>query len=110
MASHGRTLFWGFLNIVSLTEGAAVLSKNVINGSLFGIQNDKTGKPAWLVGGVFRMGNVKTTSPTFNATFYMMKLDGTAAMNSCMIIGRRLILQMINSTYDYDTIASNYSP
>jgi hypothetical protein len=68
---------WGFLNIVSLTADAAVVPKNAIKGSLFGIQNDKTGNPTWLVGGVFRVDNVKTT-PIFNATFYMMKLDGTA--------------------------------
>jgi hypothetical protein len=34
-----------YLNIVSLTADAAVVPKNAIKGSLFGIQNDKTGKP-----------------------------------------------------------------
>jgi hypothetical protein len=57
------------------------LDKNSIKGSLTSIQNDApTLKPAWIVSGVFRMDNANTTtSPVFNATFYMIKTNGTAS-------------------------------
>jgi hypothetical protein len=56
------------------------LDKNSIKGALTSIQNDaSTLKPAWIVSGVFRMDNASTTSPVFNATFHMMKTNGTAS-------------------------------
>jgi hypothetical protein len=56
------------------------LDKNSIKGSVTSIQNDaSTLKPAWIVSGVFRMDNANTTSPVFNATFYMIKTNGTAS-------------------------------
>ena len=53
-------------------------SKNTIKGALTSIQNDaSTLKPTWIVSGVFRMDKMNTASPVFNATFYMIKTDGT---------------------------------
>ena len=48
----------------------ATISKNVVKGSLTSLQNDETGKATWIVSGVFRMDNMNSTSPTFNAALY----------------------------------------
>jgi hypothetical protein len=56
------------------------LDKNTIKGALTSIQNDaSTLKPTWIVSGVFKMDNANTISPVFNATFYMIKTNGTAS-------------------------------
>jgi hypothetical protein len=47
-------------------------------GSLTSIQNDVTGKTNWIIGGAYKMSNANTANPVFNATFYMIKTDGTA--------------------------------
>jgi hypothetical protein len=58
-------------------------SGNSLKGSLTSIQTDDN-NTSWIVSGAFRMDNMNnttisaTTSPTLNATFYMMKTDGTA--------------------------------
>lgn len=54
-----------------------------LKGAITSIQNDVSGKPAWVLSGVFKIDNYSndtkaTTSPTLNATFYMIKLDGTS--------------------------------
>jgi hypothetical protein len=65
---------------MSYAQQPTNLSKNSIKGALTSIQNDaSTLKPTWLVSGVFRMDKMNTTSPVFNATFYMIKTDGTAS-------------------------------
>lgn len=57
-------------------------SGNSLKGSLTSIQNDDN-NTSWIVSGAFRMDNISsttisaTTSPIFNASFYMMKTDGT---------------------------------
>jgi hypothetical protein len=58
-------------------------SSNLLKGALTSIQNDPTdSSTSWIVSGVFRMENMTGTasasSPTFNASFYMVKTDGTA--------------------------------
>jgi hypothetical protein len=62
-------------------------NSNSLKGALTSLQNDKDGKPAWIVSGVFKIGNYNnngnnntnaSTSPILNATFYMIKLDGTS--------------------------------
>jgi hypothetical protein len=65
---------------MSYAQQPTNLSKNSIKGALTSIQNDaSTLKPTWIVSGVFRMDKMNTTSPVFNATFYMIKTDGTAS-------------------------------
>ena len=53
-------------------------SKNTVKGGLVGIQNDQNGSPTWIIHGIYRMDKMNSTSPMFNATFYMMKLNGSA--------------------------------
>jgi hypothetical protein len=64
--------------VLLLKLEAYAIPKNAVKGSLTSLQNDESGKPTWIVSGVFRMDNMNSTSPMFNATFYMMKKDGTA--------------------------------
>ena len=54
------------------------ISNSTVKGGLASIQNDQNGNPTWIVHGVYRMDKMDSTSPTFNATFYMMKLNGSA--------------------------------
>ena len=54
-------------------------SNDALKGALTSIQNNENNTPTWIVSGVFRMDNLNTTSPILNATFYMMKTDGTAS-------------------------------
>lgn len=65
---------------MSYAQQPTNLSKNSIKGALTSIQNDaSTLRPTWIVSGVFRMDKTNTTSPVFNAVFYMIKTDGTAS-------------------------------
>jgi len=65
------------INAQSFTNPA---SSDSLKGALTSIQNDPTDNNTnWIISGVFRMNNMSsTTSPIFNATFYMVKTDGTA--------------------------------
>ncbi|HXT84918.1 MAG TPA: hypothetical protein VN704_11420 [Verrucomicrobiae bacterium] len=53
-----------------------------LKGAISSIQNDEKGNPAWIVAGVYKLSNygdmAKKESPMLNATFYMIKLDGTS--------------------------------
>lgn len=53
-------------------------SNDAVKGALTSLQNNENNIPTWIVSGVFRMDNLNTTSPILNATFYMMKTDGTS--------------------------------
>lgn len=53
--------------------------KNIIKWSITSNTNNGTSTdPAWTLGGVYKFSNISSSSPTFNSTFYMIKLDGTA--------------------------------
>ncbi|HJT83965.1 MAG TPA: hypothetical protein VJ697_05740 [Nitrososphaeraceae archaeon] len=54
-------------------------SKSTAKGGILGIQNDQNSIPTWIIHGVYRMDKMNSTSPMFNATFYMMKLNGSEA-------------------------------
>jgi uncharacterized membrane protein len=47
-------------------------------GTIASIQNGPDGKPGWVTSGVWDFKNVNSSSPMFNATFNMFKLDGSA--------------------------------
>jgi hypothetical protein len=47
------------------------------SGTIASLQNEK-GKPAWIVSGAWDFKNVNSSSPTFNATFNMVMLNGSA--------------------------------
>jgi hypothetical protein len=52
---------------------------NTIKGSITSNTNNGTSSdPAWILGGVYKFSNINSSSPLFNATFYMVKVDGTA--------------------------------
>ena len=52
---------------------------NIIKGSITSNTNNGTSTdPAWTLGGVYKFSNINSSSPIFNSTFYMTKLDGTA--------------------------------
>lgn len=55
------------------------LTNDVLKGALTSLQNGEDGTPAWIISGVFRIENFNSSSPIVNASFYMIKLDGTSA-------------------------------
>jgi hypothetical protein len=62
----------------SSSSSSPILSKSTVVGGITSIQNDITGKTNWIVGGAYKMSNINTANPIFNAAFYMIKTDGTA--------------------------------
>ena len=51
----------------------------VLKGAISGHSNNgNTTEPAWIISGVYKFTDVNASSPTLNATFYMIRLNGTA--------------------------------
>ncbi|MFL6411813.1 MAG: hypothetical protein ACJ71K_11310 [Nitrososphaeraceae archaeon] len=48
------------------------------SGTISSIQNGTDGKPEWKVSGTWNLANLRSNTPTFNASFDMMKLDGSS--------------------------------
>jgi hypothetical protein len=72
----GFSLYIPYANALNKTN----TDPNILKGSITSIQDDNPGdNTQWIIGGVYRMENRNSTSPTFNASFYMMKTDGTAS-------------------------------
>jgi hypothetical protein len=76
-----------------------------IRGSITSTTNNGTSAdPAWILGGVFKFSNINSTtvSPTFNSTFYMAKVDGTAnhthSIYDFKLAGQPTVDNTINST------------
>ena len=72
-----------------------VTSASTAKGGLVGIQNDQNGIPTWIVHGIYRIDKMNSTSPMFNASFYMMKLNGsvvhTHTISNFKLIGSPII-------------------
>jgi hypothetical protein len=66
-----------FLLITCSVAAASPLSNQ--DGTISSIQNGPDGRSAWKVSGTWNLINQTSRSPTFNASFDMMKLDGSAA-------------------------------
>jgi hypothetical protein len=62
----------------SSSPSSSILSKSSILGGITSIQNDITGKTNWIAGGAYKMSNINSANPIFDAAFYMIKTDGTA--------------------------------
>jgi hypothetical protein len=62
----------------SSSSSSPILSKGTVLGAITSIQSDITGKTNWIVGGAYKVSNINTANPIFDATFYMIKTDGTA--------------------------------
>ena len=70
-------VFSAFL-LVSGSMAAAATPLSNQNGTVLSIQNGLDGRPTWKVSGIWNLINQSSKSPTFNASFDMMKLDGSA--------------------------------
>jgi hypothetical protein len=64
-----------FVSIASMVSAQQPGSKS---GTIASLQNGKDGKPAWIVSGAWDFKNINSSSPTFNATFNMVMLNGSA--------------------------------
>jgi|SRR5688500_3777505 len=66
------------LNHVS-AQNPSNTDPNVLKGGITSTSDDgNTTDPAWILGGVYKFTEFNSSSPTFNASFYMTKIDGTA--------------------------------
>ena len=74
------TLMMPFGNIhIAHSKNPTNPTDDTIKGSITSnTNNGNTTDPAWILGGVYKFSNLNSTSPTFNSTFYMIKIDGTA--------------------------------
>src|SRR5919202_5109722 len=57
---------------------AAATPSSSQSGTISSTQNGPDGKPAWKVSGTWNFINLKSNTPAFNASFDMMKLDGSS--------------------------------
>ncbi len=62
------------------TQNSTDASIDVIKGGITSLQNDSSDNTTtWILGGVYRMENLSSEAPTFNASFYMVKTDGNSS-------------------------------
>ena len=62
------------------TQNSTGASNDVIKGGITSLQNDPSDNTTtWILGGVYRMENLSSEAPTFNASFYMVKTDGNSS-------------------------------
>ena len=78
-------------------------SNDLINGGITSLQNDPSDNTtSWILGGVYRMENLSSEAPTFNASFYMVKTDGNSS-HSHDIYDLDLITPIIENTTSNST-------
>ncbi len=78
-------------------------SNNLIKGGITSLQNDPSDNTTtWILGGVYRMENLSSEAPTFNASFYMVKTDGNSS-HSHDIYDLVLITPIIDNTTSNST-------
>jgi len=65
-------------SVASMTSAQQSQTSGSKFGTIASIQNGKDGKPEWILAGEWELKNIASSSPTFNATFNMVMLDGTA--------------------------------
>jgi hypothetical protein len=62
------------------TQNSSGSTNNLIKGGITSLQNDPfDNTTTWILGGVYRMENLSSESPTFNASLYMVKTDGNSS-------------------------------
>jgi hypothetical protein len=66
------------LSSVTLVANAQQTQTSSKSGTIASIQNGKNGKPEWILSGGWDLNNVNSGSPTFDTTFHMLMLNGTA--------------------------------
>ena len=67
--------------VASLVIGSSIASATPLSsqsGTISSTQNGPDGKPEWKVSGTWKFTNLSSKSPIFNASFDMMKLDGSS--------------------------------
>jgi hypothetical protein len=85
------------------TQNSTGSSIDVIKGGITSLQNDPSDNTiTWILGGVYRMENLSSEAPTFNASFYMIKTDGNSS-HSHDIYDLSLNTPIINNTLSNST-------
>ena len=85
------------------TQNSTGSSIDFIKGGITSLQNDPSDNTTtWILGGVYRMENLSSEAPTFNASFYMVKTDGNSS-HSHDIYDLSLNTPIINNTLSNST-------
>jgi hypothetical protein len=76
---------------------------HVLKGAITSTSNNgNTTDPAWILGGVYKFTEFNSSSPVFNASFYMTKTDGTAehihSIYDLKLSGEPIVNSSSNST------------
>jgi hypothetical protein len=74
-----------FLAFLLLGSSIVTAKTSRENGTISSIQNGPDGKLAWKVSGTWDFINSDSNTPTFNASFDMMKLDGSSVHKHTII-------------------------
>jgi hypothetical protein len=100
----------GFVSVISAINTTNVFAQNpsnaasdVLKGGITSTSNNgNTTDPAWILGGAYRFSDFNSSSPSFNATFYMTKLDGTSehihSIYDLKLSGEPIVNSSSNST------------
>lgn len=65
-------------SVVSMANTQQTQTSGSKSGTIGSVQNGENGKPEWIVSGDWNLKNVNSGSPTFDSTFHMVMLNGTA--------------------------------
>lgn len=85
------------------TQNSTGSSIDVTKGGITSFQNDPSDNTTtWILGGVYRMENLSSEAPTFNASFYMVRTDGNSS-HSHDIYDLSLNTPIINNTLSNST-------
>lgn len=100
--------------LIGSSVANGMTAKDSVKGALTSLQNDENGNPGWIVSGVFRIDNLNTSSPVVNATFYMMKIDGTSphihSISDFKLIGNPIVSNNSTTFNGTSTITMKNGP
>ncbi|CAN5831159.1 hypothetical protein BH23THE1_BH23THE1_22360 [soil metagenome] len=68
------------VNVYAQSQNTSDTVEDEITGGITSLQFDPIDKnTTWITGGIYKLDNSSASSPIFNATFYMIKTDGSAS-------------------------------
>ena len=74
----GLVMMMALATVASMASAQQPQTSGSKSGTIVSIQDGKNGMPEWILSGVWDFKNVNSSSPTFNSTFIMVMLNGTA--------------------------------
>jgi hypothetical protein len=80
IVGNGLFSIFSYNPYANAQENKTNTDPNILKGAIASIQDDNPDdNTEWIAHGLYRMENLSSPSPTFNASFYMIKTDGNAS-------------------------------